>query len=262
MWRAIAPALALIAGCRTLGSEQGSERATAPPELRAVRFRIDDRVAVVAEGSVGAGFDDKLVSALRGELAGRGLTVVTGDSFDLLLHLETRVSGMAYTISGEATLQVERDGRAADQVSTGKLLHPDDQFAGEAARMLVGRLLRSPAVAELARLRAPAAPAPPPPADAATRARAHAQQGTAHYNLDQWNPALAEYQAAYMIFQDPALLFNIAQCHRKLGHRAEALDYFRKYLRNAPTASNRPEVEKRIEELEERPRPPARRRRR
>ena len=268
MWRAQAPSpyplLALIAGCGILGGEQAGERAAAPAAFRAVRFKLDDRVAVVTEGSVGAGFDDKLLAAVRSELGGRGLTVVSSGEFDLLLRLATRVSGMGYAMSGEATLQVERDGQSVDQLPTGKMIHPDDLFVAEAARRLVARLLQSSAVIEVARLRAPPATAPPAPPlpDAATRARAHAQQGTAHYNLDQWSPALAEYEAAYLVFPDPALLFNIAQCHRKLGHPKEALDYFRKYLRVAPTAPNRAEVEKRIEQLEERPRPPPRRRRR
>jgi hypothetical protein len=259
--RGAVAALMLLAGCGGFSTQAVAERTPAPPAMRALRFGLDERVAVVAEGSVGAGFDDRLLAAVRGELAGRGLGVGNGPP-DLLLHLETRVSGLGDAISGEASLEVERDGRAADRMSTGKMFQPSDQFLSEAARLLVSRLLQSPAVAELARLRAPPPPAPPPP-DPATRARAHAQQGTAHYNLDQWPQALAEYEAAYLAFPDPALLFNIAQCHRRLGHREPALDYYKKYLRAAPAAANRPEVEKRIEELDEKPKPkPVKRRRR
>jgi len=53
-----------------------------------------------------------------------------------------------------------------------------------------------------------------------------------------------------MAVPDPAYLFNIAQCHRKMGHDKEAADFYKSYLRAAPNAPNRPDVEKRIEEME------------
>jgi tetratricopeptide (TPR) repeat protein len=119
----------------------------------------------------------------------------------------------------------------------------------------VSQLIASPRIAAFARERAPASPAPPPvaaPADAVASARQHTQQGTAFYNLDKFGEALAEYRAAYLSSPDPALLYNIAQCHRRMGHRAEAADYYKKYLRSAPLADNREEVERRIQELEPR----------
>jgi hypothetical protein len=53
-----------------------------------------------------------------------------------------------------------------------------------------------------------------------------------------------------MAVQDPPFLFDIAQCHRKLGNNKEALGFYRSYLRVAPNASNRAEVQKRISELD------------
>jgi tetratricopeptide (TPR) repeat protein len=70
------------------------------------------------------------------------------------------------------------------------------------------------------------------------------------YNLGRFSEALAEYEAAYLAVQDPPFLFNIAQCHRKMGNNKEALDSYRSYLRVAPAAPNRAEVQKRISELE------------
>ncbi len=53
-----------------------------------------------------------------------------------------------------------------------------------------------------------------------------------------------------MAVPDPVFLFNIAQCHRKMGHDKEAVDFYKSYLRNAPNAPNRADVQKRIQELE------------
>jgi tetratricopeptide (TPR) repeat protein len=80
-------------------------------------------------------------------------------------------------------------------------------------------------------------------------ARAHYEQAVAYYNLDEYAPALAEFREAYRIKPDPSFLFNIAQCHRKLGQNDAALDYYRKYLRNLPDAPNRADVERMVAEL-------------
>jgi tetratricopeptide (TPR) repeat protein len=80
-------------------------------------------------------------------------------------------------------------------------------------------------------------------------ARAHYEQAVADYNLDEYAPALAEFREAYRIKPDPSFLFNIAQCHRKLGQNEAALDYYRKYLRNLPDAPNRADVERIVAEL-------------
>ncbi|HEX4404496.1 MAG TPA: hypothetical protein VH560_06695 [Polyangia bacterium] len=80
-------------------------------------------------------------------------------------------------------------------------------------------------------------------------ARAHYEQAVADYNLDEYAPALAEFREAYRIKPDPSFLFNIAQCHRKLGQNEAALDFYRKYLRTLPDAPNRADVEHMIAEL-------------
>ena len=80
-------------------------------------------------------------------------------------------------------------------------------------------------------------------------ARAHYEQAVANYNLDEYAPALAEFREAYRLKPDPSFLFNIAQCHRKLGETNAALDFFRKYLRSLPDAPNRAEVERMVADL-------------
>jgi hypothetical protein len=83
-----------------------------------------------------------------------------------------------------------------------------------------------------------------------TEAKAHYDQGTVHFNLDEWPQAIEDFKAAYRLFPDAIFLYNIAQCHRKMGDSAEALSFYKKYLRERPDAPNRTEVEKRIDELE------------
>jgi tetratricopeptide (TPR) repeat protein len=88
-------------------------------------------------------------------------------------------------------------------------------------------------------------------------ARQHYEQAVAHYNLDEFAPALAEFREAYRLKPDPSFLFNIAQCHRKLGDTDAALDFYRKYLRSLPDAPNRADVERMIADLRARQPAPA-----
>ena len=85
--------------------------------------------------------------------------------------------------------------------------------------------------------------------DAAT-AKAKYESGVRHYDLSEWDPALADFKEAYRNKPDPVFLYNIAQCHRKLGHTDEAITFYQTYLRRAPDAKNREEVERRITELQ------------
>jgi tetratricopeptide (TPR) repeat protein len=82
------------------------------------------------------------------------------------------------------------------------------------------------------------------------RAREHYQKGITHYDIKEYAEALVEFKNAYRLVPDPAFLYNIAQCYRKLGSDVEALDFYRNFLRRFPTAPNRSEVERRIQELE------------
>ena len=89
------------------------------------------------------------------------------------------------------------------------------------------------------------------PTDAqAAEARLHYAQAARAYDLAEYEAALGEFKEAYRIVDDPAFLFNIAQCHRKLGHPADAITFYRTYLRRAPNTPHRPEVERFIVDLE------------
>jgi tetratricopeptide (TPR) repeat protein len=97
-----------------------------------------------------------------------------------------------------------------------------------------------------------ALPAPPPPAgaDGIAAAKAHTKQGAAYYDLGRYADADAEFEAAYLIEQDPALLYNMGQCQRKMGRSEEAVHFFRTYLRRSPNGPFAAAAEKRIKEIE------------
>ena len=90
-------------------------------------------------------------------------------------------------------------------------------------------------------------------ANAQNRARARElfREAQNHYKLGEFQPALDGFKEAYRNFEDPSLLFNIAQCERQLGHKHEALISYRMFLSEVPNAPNRDEVEKVIATLEQ-----------
>jgi Tetratricopeptide repeat len=98
-------------------------------------------------------------------------------------------------------------------------------------------------------------PAGPPASgpDRVATAKAHARQASAYYDVGRYADAFAEFEQAYLIEQDPALLYNMGQCQRKLGNVAEATQFYRTYLRRAPHGPSAPDAEKRIRELESQP---------
>jgi len=81
-------------------------------------------------------------------------------------------------------------------------------------------------------------------------ARREYAEGTRRYDLNEFGPALEAFRRAYLAYEEPAFLYNIAQCHRQLNHKAEAIQFYRSYLRKLPAAPNRAEVERIVATLE------------
>jgi tetratricopeptide (TPR) repeat protein len=79
-------------------------------------------------------------------------------------------------------------------------------------------------------------------------ARGHFDRAEKAFNLRKFEDALAAYQAAYEALPLPAFLFNIAQCHRNLRNREQAVFFYERYLSLAPDAPNRQVVEDLIAE--------------
>ncbi|MDB4967740.1 MAG: hypothetical protein JWN44_3429 [Myxococcales bacterium] len=81
-------------------------------------------------------------------------------------------------------------------------------------------------------------------------ARQAYEEGRRRYDLSEFGPALEAFKRAYLNYEDPAFLFNIAQCHRQLGKKDDAIRFYRSYLRNKSDTPNRDEVRAIVAKLE------------
>jgi tetratricopeptide (TPR) repeat protein len=75
-------------------------------------------------------------------------------------------------------------------------------------------------------------------------------EGTRLYDLADFTGALEAFKKAYLHYEEPSFLFNIAQCYRQLGNKAEGLRFYKTYLRKSPGAPNANEVRRLIVALE------------
>src|SRR6516165_9169885 len=103
------------------------------------------------------------------------------------------------------------------------------------------------------------APAPTPAPDPAggdagdkkARAKALYEKGLSHYNLGEFNEAVNAFREAYAIEAAPGLLFNMAQSFRLKKDYEQAIYFYQTYLRLKPDASNRADVEARLQEMQQ-----------
>src|SRR5437762_2788493 len=81
-------------------------------------------------------------------------------------------------------------------------------------------------------------------ADVTEDARIHYQKALAAYGLSNFAEAATEYEQAFALKPDPALLYNAAQAHRLAGNPERALQLYQNYL-NLPgrKSANREEVQ-------------------
>jgi tetratricopeptide (TPR) repeat protein len=87
-------------------------------------------------------------------------------------------------------------------------------------------------------------------ADKISDAKEHYKRGTAAYALGKYAEAATQYEAAFELSPDPALLYNAAQAHRIAGNKQRALTLYQSYLRMyGPQAENRDDVQRHIDEL-------------
>ncbi len=81
--------------------------------------------------------------------------------------------------------------------------------------------------------------------------REYVDAAVAEFNLGHFAESAALFEKAYQLDPAPVLLFNMGQCHRRLGNNDRALFFYRRYLEQAPAqAPERHEVEQRIADLE------------
>jgi tetratricopeptide (TPR) repeat protein len=70
------------------------------------------------------------------------------------------------------------------------------------------------------------------------------------FRLGEFDKAIDEWKEAYRLVSHPVFLYNIAQAYRRKENFAQSMFFYKQYLQEAPDATNRAEVEKRIAELE------------
>ncbi len=88
-------------------------------------------------------------------------------------------------------------------------------------------------------------------ADRSGEAREHYQNATAHFAVGEFADAATEYQAAFKLKPDPALLYNAAQSYRLANNPDKALILYKNYLQLYPNESNADEVRRQVEKVKE-----------
>jgi tetratricopeptide (TPR) repeat protein len=84
----------------------------------------------------------------------------------------------------------------------------------------------------------------------ADRARAQYLKGQAAYDQGEYREALQRFEAAYAEKPVPALLFNIGQCHRKLGELDEAAKVYRAFLAADPDSPHAEQTRSLLSQVE------------
>jgi len=82
------------------------------------------------------------------------------------------------------------------------------------------------------------------------QAKEHYEMATRFYDVGKYGEAINEYEQAYLLIEDAALLFNIGQAYRLWDKPEDAMRAYKNYLRRRPEASNRTDVERKIADLE------------
>jgi tetratricopeptide (TPR) repeat protein len=84
-------------------------------------------------------------------------------------------------------------------------------------------------------------------------ARVYLDKATAAYALNRYSVAAENFEKAFELKPDPALLYNAAQSYRLAGNKERALELYESYLRvyGKKDPSKREQIEGRIKELKQ-----------
>src|SRR5438876_12391154 len=74
-------------------------------------------------------------------------------------------------------------------------------------------------------------------------ARAYVEKATAEYALNKYAAAAENFEKAFELKPDPALLYNAAQSYRLAGKTERALALYESFLRVYPKEKKRAEIE-------------------
>ncbi len=88
-------------------------------------------------------------------------------------------------------------------------------------------------------------------AQKAADAKSYYERATAHFAVGEFAKAADEYQQAYTLRPDPALLYNAAQSYRLAGNNEKALILYKNYVQLYPNQPNVDEVRNQIAKLKE-----------
>lgn len=113
-------------------------------------------------------------------------------------------------------------------------------------RLLLASLL---ALGPVGAARAQAQAVTPGPLADEAAAREHYEKGTAAYALGDFAEAAKQYEAAFRVKLDPALLYNAAQAHRRANNKPRAIELYQNLLRLFPNAPNRDVARQHLDEL-------------
>jgi tetratricopeptide (TPR) repeat protein len=86
-------------------------------------------------------------------------------------------------------------------------------------------------------------------ADTEEGARKHAAKANQLAAKNKCKAAIFEFTRAYKTLKDPTLLFNRAECFRKVGRDEEAINDYEQFLAEMPQTPNRAAVEARVASL-------------
>jgi tetratricopeptide (TPR) repeat protein len=75
------------------------------------------------------------------------------------------------------------------------------------------------------------------------------KEGVTHYDLAEYDRAVAKFKEAYRLSNDPAYLFNIAQSYRMARNCREAGRFYQRVLAVQTDAPNKDKIEARIAEM-------------
>lgn len=83
-------------------------------------------------------------------------------------------------------------------------------------------------------------------------ARIHFEAGNLHYTEANYEAALSEFTRAFELSNRPALLFNMSQCHERLGQLPEAISTLERYIAGIEDEAEKEQQVRRLGNLQRR----------
>lgn len=85
----------------------------------------------------------------------------------------------------------------------------------------------------------------------AQKARGYFKKGLEHFQARSFRAAIRDFELAAQLVPSADLWYNVARAHEELSEFSQAVDYYRKYLRDRVDPPDRQQIERHIKSLEE-----------